>query len=197
MQTAQRSVNLLAHAERPRYRPMRDYGVIGDCRSAALVAPDGAVDWCCLPHFDSPAVFCRLLDASRGGYFQLAPAEGYASSMAYLPESNLLQTIFTSAEAQLRLVDYMRIRPRRQHSNLAKQVAQLLPNGRHRPRANILRDIGNDVAAAHRIDRVMTCLEGHAIIELTAKATFDYARQTPRIVVHRLAGGGAAAILGG
>jgi GH15 family glucan-1,4-alpha-glucosidase len=195
MQPAQQSVNLLAHAERPRYRPIREYGVIGDCRSAALVAPDGSLDWCCLPHFDSPAIFCRLVDADRGGYFQLAPADGYASSMAYLPESNVLQTIFTTAEARLRLVDYMPIRPRRRRSNLAERVTKLLPNNRQRPRANILRDIGNDVAAAHRIDRVLTCLEGHSTIEVTVKATFDYARQTPEIVVHRLASGGAAAIL--
>ncbi|HEV8194929.1 MAG TPA: trehalase-like domain-containing protein, partial [Ktedonobacterales bacterium] len=139
MQTAQRSVNLLAHAERPRYRPIREYGVIGDCRSAALVGPDGSVDWCCLPHFDSPAIFCRLLDADGGGYFQLAPDAGYASSMAYLPESNVLQTIFTTAEARLRLLDYMPIRPRRRRSNLAERVTNLLSNGRHRPRANILR----------------------------------------------------------
>ncbi len=195
MQTAQRSVNLLAHAERPRYRPIREYGVIGDCRSAALVAPDGSVDWCCLPHFDSPAIFCRLLDADRGGFFQLAPADGYTSSMAYMPESNVLQTIFTTAEAQLRLVDYMPIRPRRRRDSLAERISWLLPNGRRGPRANILRDVGNDVAAAHRIDRVLTCLAGHATVDLTVKATFDYARQTPEIAVHRLARGGVAATL--
>ncbi|HEV8191171.1 MAG TPA: glycoside hydrolase family 15 protein, partial [Ktedonobacterales bacterium] len=108
----------------------------------------------------------------------------------------VLQTIFTTAEAQLRLVDYMPIRPRRRRSNLAERVTKLLPNNRQRPRANILRDIGNDVAAAHRIDRVLTCLEGHATIEVTVKATFDYARQTPEVVMHRLASGGVAAILG-
>jgi len=55
------------------YQPINSYGVIGDCRSVVLVAPDGSVDWGCLPDFDSPAIFCRLLDAEHGGYFQIAP----------------------------------------------------------------------------------------------------------------------------
>ncbi|WP_371876283.1 trehalase-like domain-containing protein [Dictyobacter vulcani] len=47
------------------YLPINSYGVIGDCHSAVLVSPDGSVDWGCLPDFDSPAIFCRLLDAER------------------------------------------------------------------------------------------------------------------------------------
>src|SRR5260370_38302605 len=57
------------------YQPISSYGVIGDCRSAVLIAPDGAVDWACLPDFDSPAIFCRLLDASRGGYCHILLAD--------------------------------------------------------------------------------------------------------------------------
>jgi len=55
------------------YHPINSYGVIGDCHSVVLVAPDGSVDWGCLPDFDSPAIFCRLLDDEQGGYFQIAP----------------------------------------------------------------------------------------------------------------------------
>ena len=57
------------------YQPINSYGVIGDCHSVVLVSPDGSVDWGCLPDFDSPALFCRLLDAERGGYFQIAPTD--------------------------------------------------------------------------------------------------------------------------
>jgi GH15 family glucan-1,4-alpha-glucosidase len=195
MQTAQRAVLTRKDVEPPRYRPLRDYGVIGDCRTAALIAPDGSVDWCCMPHFDSPAVFCRLLDADRGGYFQLAPEGGYDSSMAYLPDSNVLQTIFTTSEAKLRLVDYMPIRPRRRESRLTERLTRLLPNGSRGPRASIERNVGNDVAAAHRIDRVLTCLEGQTTVELTVKATFDYARKAPQIALERIAHGAAGAIL--
>src|SRR5215468_8682607 len=117
-------------SDEARYQPISAYGVIGDCRTAALVGPYGSIDWCCLPHFDSPAIFCRLLDADHGGYFQLAPADGYTSAMAYLPESNVLQTIFTTAGAQLRLVDFMPIRPRPRRGSSAKRVTKLLPSGR-------------------------------------------------------------------
>src|SRR2546430_3639492 len=63
------------NADMRSYQPINSYGVIGDCRSAVLVAPDGSVDWGCLPDFDSPAIFCRLLDAEYGGYFRIAPTD--------------------------------------------------------------------------------------------------------------------------
>ena len=55
------------------YHPLADYGVIGDCHTVALIARDGSIDWYCPERFDAPAVFCRLLDARRGGFFRCAP----------------------------------------------------------------------------------------------------------------------------
>ncbi len=90
------------------YQPITSYGVIGDCHSVVLVAPDGSVDWGCLPDFDSPAIFCRLLDAERGGYFQIAPIEGIIpGTQRYLRESNVLQTRFASISGEVVLTDFM------------------------------------------------------------------------------------------
>ncbi len=90
------------------YQPINSYGVIGDCRSVVLVAPDGSVDWGCLPDFDSPAIFCRLLDAKHGGYFQIAPSDtGIPGTQCYLSGSNILQTRFTSIFGEITLTDFM------------------------------------------------------------------------------------------
>src|SRR5215469_1294549 len=90
-QQAQQHVPVMTQSggDEPRYRPISDYGIIGDCRTAALIGPDGSIDWCCLPHFDSPAVFCRLLDAGRGGSFRLGPRDAAHASTTYLPGTNI------------------------------------------------------------------------------------------------------------
>jgi GH15 family glucan-1,4-alpha-glucosidase len=90
------------------YRPINSYGVIGNCRSAVLVGPDGSMDWGCLPDFDSPALFCRLLDAEQGGYFQIAPANpAIVGRQRYLRGSNVLETRFSSAMGEIVLTDFM------------------------------------------------------------------------------------------
>src|SRR5947199_120399 len=90
------------------YQSINSYGVIGDCHSVALIAPDGSVDWGCLPDFDSPAIFCRLLDAERGGYFQIAPGdETIPGSQSYLQGSNILRTSFTSLVGEATVTDFM------------------------------------------------------------------------------------------
>ncbi|HEY7350618.1 MAG TPA: glycoside hydrolase family 15 protein [Ktedonobacterales bacterium] len=166
----------------PRYRAISDYGVIGDCRTAALVGPDGSIDWCCLPHFDSPAIFCRLLDAERGGFFRMNLAGGAQSAMAYLPGTNILETTLTNASGRLRLLDFMPIRKRRPNARLARHVGvALLSRASQKRSAEIERDLGNDVAASHRLQRMAACLEGSVEVELTLKATFDYARQEAQI----------------
>jgi alpha,alpha-trehalase len=61
------------------YLPLEDHGLIGDGNTAALVGRDGAIVWLCVPRFDSPPLFCRILDAARGGAFTITP-EGLVES---------------------------------------------------------------------------------------------------------------------
>src|SRR6202165_1588135 len=90
------------------YQSINSYGVIGDCHSVVLVSPGGSVDWGCLPDFDSPALFCRLLDAEHGGYFQIAPTDMLIpGSQRYLHGSNVLQTKFSSTLGEVVLTDFM------------------------------------------------------------------------------------------
>ena len=82
-----------------------DYGLLAD-RSAAALVRDGSIDWLCLPRYDSPAIFDRILDP-RGGHWSICPAAGFTSERRYLPGTLVLQTTFTSDAGVVRLTDAM------------------------------------------------------------------------------------------
>lgn len=92
-------------ARRDGYAPIGEYAVVGDGRTAALIGPDGAVDWLCAPRFDSPGVFSALLDAAKGGRFTLEPTAPYEVERRYLPDTNVLETVYRTADGAARVTD--------------------------------------------------------------------------------------------
>ena len=106
-----------------RYAPIGEYGVIGDLYTVALVGMDGSIDFLCLPHFDSPSVFAALVDAERGGRFQIAPLlEGAARKQLYLPDTNVLLTRFLDAHGVAEVSDFMPVEDAGLAHNLVRRA---------------------------------------------------------------------------
>lgn len=136
------------------YRPLADYAAIGNTHTAALVSRSGSIDWCCLPHFDSGATFCRLLDSQRGGQFRIEPTSGYRTWRRYAAAAAVLNTEFTTGDGMVRLTDFM-------HS-------QRIAHSR----------LGVDNPHCHRILRCVEGVTGSVEIEVLVQPTFDFARRT-------------------
>lgn len=84
-----------------------DYGVVGNCKTAALISKEGSIDWLCFPVFDSPSVFSKLLDNDKGGSFSFIVSDGYRITQNYFKETNILGTRFASDEGVFEVLDFM------------------------------------------------------------------------------------------
>ncbi len=84
-----------------------NYGVVGNCRSAALVSEKGSLDWMCLPQFDSSSAFAKLLDSEKGGSFEIQPEKYISSNQYYKRNTNILHTRFVCEDGIFELIDFM------------------------------------------------------------------------------------------
>jgi len=93
------------------YQLIEDYGVIGNLRTAALIAKNGSIDWFCIPRFDSPSVFANILDDKKGGYFRIYPVDRNVTlKQLYWPDSNILLSRFLSTHGVGEITDFMPMR---------------------------------------------------------------------------------------
>ena len=163
------------------YQPINSYGVIGDCHSVILVAPDGSMDWGCLPDFDSPAIFCRLLDAERGGYFQVAPSDNtIPGSQRYLQRSNVLQTYFANITGEIVSTDFMPIKTLRAwpYKGMDNNTWRVDENG-----------------SCHCLVRIVECTHGEMPVTMRLKVSPNYAAAPSQVSL--VAGNLGALISGG
>ena len=140
-----------ARLDRRAYPPIADYGFISDCHCAALVSRAGAIDWCCLPRFDSPSVFGRLLDWDKGGFCRISPTEKLTVTRRYLDRTLVLETMFATASGRARLLDFFAMRP----------------GGRSKPHRQLV--------------RVIEGVEGRVELGITISPRFDYGSIRPWI----------------
>ena len=138
------------------YKPISDYGVIGDMHSAALVGLDGSIDWYCAPRFDSPSVFAALLDVRKGGKFQLSPTGSFTSKQQYERNTNVLVTTFDSEGGRMRVTDFMPC---------------YMDNGQLR--------------GFQELHRIVDWVAGDPGLRITFSPRFDYARGVTEIIEDR------------
>lgn len=140
------------------YKPISDYGIIGDLKTCALVGTDASIDWLCLPRFDSPSVFAAILDLKKGGSFRIMPtAERFSCCQYYEELTNILVTEFKTRNGTVSITDFM---------PCFKAAGTIVSSG--------------------EIHRRITCLAGTQSLEICLMPRFNYGAAVP--TVHRLKG---------
>jgi GH15 family glucan-1,4-alpha-glucosidase len=141
------------------FPPIADYAFLSDCHTGALVAPDGAVDWLCIPRFDSPSVFGTLLDR-QAGYFRFGPfGINHPTARVYEPGTNVVSTTWKTPAGWVLVRDALTMGPRDGEDEVTPHT---------RPPA--------DDDADHLLVRTVRCLEGTVEMELVCEPAFDYGR---------------------
>ena len=141
------------------FPPIADYAFLSNCHTGALIAPDGAIDWLCVPRFDAPSVFGTLLDR-QAGYFRLGPfGINHPTTRVYEPGTNVLTTTWKTPRGWLLVRDALTMGPREGEDQITPHT---------RPPA--------DDDADHLLVRTVRCLDGTVEIELVCEPAFDYGR---------------------
>jgi GH15 family glucan-1,4-alpha-glucosidase len=141
------------------FSPIADYVFLSNCHTGALVAPDGSIDWLCVPSFDSPSVFGTLLDRQIGS-FRVGPfGINTPSERVYEPGTNTLLTTWKTPTGWILVRDALTMGPTRGEDTITPHT---------RPPA--------DEDADHLLVRTVLCLDGHVEVDLTCEPVFDYGR---------------------
>jgi alpha,alpha-trehalase len=141
------------------FPPIAEYAFLSDCHTGALVAPDGAIDWLCVPAFDAPSVFGSLLDR-QAGFFRFGPfGINHPTARSYEPGTNLLTTTWKTPNGWIVVRDALTLGPWDHEDRITPHT---------RPPA--------DDDADHMLVRTVECLEGEVEVELICEPAFDYGR---------------------
>jgi len=141
------------------FPPIADYAFLSNCHTGALVAPDGSIEWLCVPRYDSPSIFGDLLDR-QGGSFRLAPfGNNVPAARGYEPGTNTLVTSWHTPTGWILVRDCLTMGPRHGEDEVTPHT---------RP--------PTDEDGDHVLVRLVLCLEGNVEVELICDPVFDYGR---------------------
>ena len=157
-------------ARRDHFPPIGSYGFLSDCETGALLSADGAIEWLCLPRFDSPSIFGALLDRSAG-MLRFGPDEMVPVARRYEPGTNVIETTWATETGWAVVRDALIVR---------------IDGSKHSGR--------NRLIAEHMLVRTIHCPEGTCEVELICDARPDYARGEIEWDVDRELGGATATV---
>ncbi|KAM3535584.1 hypothetical protein MY4038_001063 [Beauveria bassiana] len=158
------------------YLPIEDYGMIGNMHTCALVGIDGSIDYMCWPDFDSPSVFCRLLDKDKGGYFNISPPPelGCTTKQQYLPCSCLLQTRYIHEDGVVDLIDFF---PRPRSTKVVSRSTS--DQGLFREAASVQAELKKWLV------RRVECVRGFLTIDVEIFPAFGYGQEIHVTTIHQ------------
>ncbi|KAJ4375038.1 hypothetical protein N0V83_002117 [Neocucurbitaria cava] len=151
------------------YMPIEDYGLIGNMRTCAMVGIDGGIDYMCWPYFDSPSVFCRILDKDKGGHFTISPTKDVlcTTKQHYLPASNILQTRYLKEEGVMNVVDFF---PRPNNRTLDNEYHANVTTSEHTGNVPERPDLKKWLV------RRVECMRGSVDVRVEVFPAFNYAQ---------------------
>ena len=145
----------MEHLQFPDATPIRDYALIGDCHGAALVSRSGSIDWCCLGSMDATPALFRILDESKGGFLSVRPVGSFEVARAYVEDTNVLSTIFSTPDGTVRVQDFM-------------------PVGRQ-PGSSVHNYV--DLVATASLVRIVDVVDGAVELQVEYRASEDFGRR--------------------
>src|SRR5689334_22487114 len=145
------------------FPPIADYAFLSNCHTGALIAPDGSIDWLCVPRFDSPSIFGSLLDRQAGS-FRFGPfAINHPTARIYEAGTNVLETTWKTPTGWIVVRDALTMGPTTHEDRITPHT---------RPPA--------DDDADHLLVRTVECLDGRVEVELVCEPAFDYGREVAK-----------------
>jgi len=131
-----------------------NYGIIGNCKTAALIDNNASIEWCCFPRFDSPSVFAKILDTNKGGSFEIIPIGKYKIKQQYIKHTNVIETIFFNKKNKFKIIDFFL---------------------KYKENENIIKD--------NRIYRVIKIIRGKPKVKIIYDPKLDYAKGKTKLII--------------
>ena len=152
------------------YRDNINYGIIGNCQSSALIYKDSSIDWCCLPKFDSPSVFAKIIDNKIGGFFKVETVGNYNLSQEYLKNTCILKTSFNNGYDEFNVIDFMpRFQTKKKSYYSPPEITRIIKHVKGNPKIRIAYDPKLD----YSIGKTKSYVKSNFIVSISENENYE------------------------